>query len=146
MDFRIWKEKKSWILILATCATGTAAQEDVEPGVAISRAPHKAEIALECRFDLECYEGEACLATEFNFALKGLAGGLGPDAMAALVKMESLAGSVELLGTRSGDITVLSGGGIEARHMLTLDGQSVRYTLHYSDGPLVISYLGLCTE
>ena len=140
----IFEEKKIWALVFCVTGGALAAQEAVEPGVAIARAPHKAEIALTCRFDLECYEGEACAATEYGFDLNGLAGGLGTEAMAALVVMASVAGNVELLGTRSGDVTVLSGGGIDARHMLTLDGSAVRYTLHYAEGPLVISYLGIC--
>ena len=132
------------VLALLCGSQGVLAQEAHEPGVAIARAPHQAEIALLCRFDLECYEGEACAASTFEMRLEGLAGGLGPDAMAALVTMESLSESVQLLGTRSGDVTVLTGGGIDARHMLTLNKGEVRYTLHYSAGPLVISYIGEC--
>lgn len=125
--------------------TGPAwAQGAFEAGPGIDKAPHQKEINLTCRFSLECFEGEACAETDYSFELNGLAGGLAPDAMAALVKMESIGGSEDMLGTVSGKVMTLTGGGIEARHMLTLQGAAARYTLHYSDGPMVISYIGVC--
>lgn len=123
---------------------GPLVAQSFEAGPGIDKAPHQEKIALSCQFRLECFEGEACAQTDYAFELNGLAGGLGPDAMAVLVTLESVGGNVELLGTGSGEVMVLSGGGIEARHMLTLQGAAIRYTLHYSEGPMVISYLGAC--
>ena len=137
------------IFCLIALGSGAAAQSFSSQGPQgtlgpLDEAPVQRPIAMTCQFDLECYEGEACQETTFEFELKGLAGGLTPDALAAVVDMESDLGNEKLLGTVAGDVTLLSGGAVQARHMLSMSGQAARYTLHFSDGPVVISYLGAC--
>ena len=60
-------------------------------------------------------------------------------------KSVSDAETVDMTGTKQVKALSLTGGGFDARHLLSIaaDGAS-RYTVHYADGPIVISYLGTC--
>ena len=104
MDLRIWALKP--VFALALLSGPLVAQSDFVAGPGIEKAPYKRDVLLTCSFSLECFEGEACGSTEYTFDLNGLAGGLGPDAMAVLVTMESVGGNIELLGTASDEIMV----------------------------------------
>lgn len=107
-------------------------------------APFKDELGLVCVFETECFEAEGCSEGAFSARLNGQAGGLTPEALAVVSQFSSDAGDVELLGTQAGPVLSLSGGGIAARHFLTVSDGAARYTVHYSAGPMVISYLGRC--
>ena len=111
----------------------------------IENAPVQMEIALSCTFETECFESESCAASTYMFELNGRAGGLTDTEMVVQTELVSEIGDTRLIGARSGEAMSLAGGTFEARHLLTLaaDG-AARYTLHYAEGPMVISYLGEC--
>ena len=134
------------LLSLLVCAAPALGQSSFSPreDTGLSDAPFQKDIALQCAFVTECFEGDGCSDTAFDAQLTGKSGGLAADAMVALVKMSSVSGDVELLGTASNDRISLTGGPLEARHMVTLSGQNARYTVHYVDGPMAITYLGTC--
>jgi len=134
--------------LCALCALPVVADENdaAEDGsYTLQNAPVKREIALQCAFENECFEAESCADTTLTFELKGRAGGLTATDMAVEVAMVSEIGDATLIGVRSGRAMSLSGGAFDARHLLTIaqDG-AARYTLHYADGPMVITYLGAC--
>ncbi|SPF81292.1 hypothetical protein [Pseudoprimorskyibacter insulae] len=140
--------------IVALSLTGSAvmAQEDDHSGEGEARqltlddAPVQSEVMMICRFGTECYEAEACAASGFEADLIGLSGGMSADALVVQAMFRSDAGNVELIGLRAPEAMSLSGGQLEARHLLTVaNSGAARYTMHYADGPMVISYLGTCT-
>ena len=107
--------------------------------------PFQQTIAIGCRFVWECVENEPCTETEFSPDVTGTAGGASADALAVQSQMVSDAETVTLTGTKQDKALSLTGGGFDARHLLSIaaDGAS-RYTVHYADGPIAISYLGTC--
>ena len=131
-------------------ASPLAAQNTVQsPNSAdftIRTAPVQIELNLQCVFASECFETESCSDTTFTFDLNGAAGGLAESDMVVQTQLTSEIGDAELLGVRSGKALSLAGGSFEAGHLLTIaeDG-SARYTLHYADGPMTISYIGECS-
>ena len=139
-------------MILALAVAGSAYAQSFSskgPGgldgmSSLEEAPFREEIALQCMFETECFEAEGCATGAFGARLEGQAGGLTPEALAVVSKFSSDAGDVELLGTRAGDILSLSGGTLSARHFLTISGSETRYTVHFSQGPIMVSYLGVC--
>ncbi|MGH1577137.1 hypothetical protein [Planktotalea sp.] len=138
----------SALLALALVPLGLAAQQEtfVQPEkLTIETAPVSQSFTFECRFTTECYEAEPCADTEFTPSLEARAGGLTEDDTVVEAKLVSDAGDAVLLGVRSGGTLSLSGGTFEARQLLTIakDG-AARYSLHYADGPMAISYLGVC--
>ncbi|MFU1606653.1 hypothetical protein ACM25O_09365 [Sulfitobacter pontiacus] len=107
--------------------------------------PFQQTIAIACRFTWECVENEPCTETEFTPDITGNAGGASADALTVQSQMVSDAETVDMTGTKQVKALSLTGGGFDARHLLSIaaDGAS-RYTVHYADGPIVISYLGTC--
>jgi len=145
-----------WILPLALLATTAPAlaQDSVAtttataPTAAATTAPaepFQQTIAIACRFTWECVENEPCTETEFTPDITGTAGGASADALTVQSQMVSDAETVDMTGTKQVKALSLTGGGFDARHLLSIatDGAS-RYTVHYADGPIVISYLGTC--
>lgn len=132
------------------CAVPAFAQNTAQvpnsADLTISTAPVQVEIVLHCAFQSECFEAETCSDTTFSFDLNGRAGGLAESDMVVQTELTSEIGDTDLLGVRTGSALSLSGGSFEARHLLTIaeDG-AARYTLHYADGPMTISYLGDCS-
>jgi|TARA_R110002012_G_scaffold50466_4_gene130507 hypothetical protein len=111
----------------------------------LETAPFRQEIAIACDFKTECVEDEPCTETEFTPQITGIAGGLTPDDLVVQSTMVTDAETVELLGVKSGMALSLSGGTFAARHLLSItETGAARYTVHYADGPFVISYLGTC--
>ena len=52
---------------------------------------------------------------------------------------------LSLVGAKDGGRLSLSGGDFDARHLLTIsEAGDVRYTVHYAEGPMMVSYLGRC--
>lgn len=123
---------------------GDAAHE-TEDRLTIDTAPAQAQLNLVCRFAVECYEDEVCAETSFGAALTGDAGGMDAMSMVVQAELKSDAATVELLGVRDAGAISLSGGPFEARHLLSVaaDG-AARYSVHYLEGPVVVSYLGRC--
>ena len=119
---------------------------DQDPnGIALDDAPFKQTIAIACDFKTECVEDEPCTETEFKPTIEGIAGGLSAQELVVQSQMVTDAETVELLGVKSGAGYSLSGGSFSDRHLLTIaEGGATRYTVHYADGPFVISYLGTC--
>jgi hypothetical protein len=112
----------------------------------LDSAPAQLSFTLQCTFEKECLEDEVCNDTTFAPVLKARAGGLTETDMVVEAELVSEAGDATLLGVRSNGAMSLSGGTFEARHLLTIAANgTARYTLHLSDGPMVISYLGSCT-
>lgn len=146
-DMGIFKEKKPLIVVFsALLAAPVFAGEAAGDRIGLSDAPVQVDLALRCRFEAECFETESCAMTTFAPALDGMAGGVdAASVMVAKVVMSSDAGDVDLLGVRDGAALWLSGGDADARHMVTIgaDG-AARYTVHYSQGPMMISYAGQC--
>ncbi|MFD1344257.1 hypothetical protein [Litorisediminicola beolgyonensis] len=160
---RIWKKKKPqdqrvWLAlaVLAMAApvdaaehasdSGTSEEAQVEddPGMRLEDAPVQRRIALLCRFGTECYEAETCQSTDFELTVEGRAGGSDETALMAGATLGSVAGDVEALGAFAEGVLSLTGGDLDGRHLLTVTGDAARYSVHYSDGPMVISYLGAC--
>ena len=110
----------------------------------INEMPVQRAINLFCRFETECVEDEACAASAFEVALTGRAGGLEEAQMAAAVTVSTLSSTDESLGAFDNGVLSIAGGSIDARFLLTVTGDGARYTQHYGDGPMVISYLGAC--
>lgn len=117
-----------------------------EGGFTIETAPVKSDVALSCQFQTECFDTELCAETAFAFDLTGRSGGLDTEMMVVGATLSSESGDIELLGVTQAGATSLSGGEFSARHLLTIakNGQA-RYSVHYVDGPMMISYSGICS-
>jgi hypothetical protein len=124
-----------------------AAVADITPDEAttLETAPYRQDILRTCEFVTECVENEPCTETEFTPEITGIGGGLTADDLGVQAQMVTDAETVELLGVTSGKSMSLAGGTFAARHMITItENGATRYTVHYADGPFVISYLGTC--
>ena len=132
------------VITLTVCSPAFANNED--GSYTLQNAPVQSEIAMLCAFENKCLDAEACNNTTFSLELKGLAGGLNDVDVVVQAELISEIGDTILPGARSGEAMSLSGGTFDARHLLTIanDGYA-RYTMHYSDGPIAISYLGACS-
>ncbi|QGX98571.1 hypothetical protein EI983_09890 [Roseovarius faecimaris] len=97
----------------------------------ISAAPAQ---AFNCLFDTECYEAEGCAASNFDIDVstedKTLSAAFGDLTILAIKRSESL---VTLFAT---------GGGAE--YMLSATPEAARLSVQMNQGPLVLSYLGIC--
>lgn len=136
-----------WIVpaLLAGLTPVWATETTPEEGFALGEAPFKQSVAIVCDFTTECVEDETCTETEFTPEITGAAGGMSADELVVEAQMITDAETVELLGLKAGTTLSLSGGSFAARHLLTItDGGATRYTVHYAEGPFVISYLGIC--
>ena len=133
-------------LILSTAVPPAMAQERPVFGSRNPNAPPvQQEFAMMCEFKSECYETESCSETQYSIDLEGETSGLETDAMIASIQLSSDIGTEDLVGVVQDETTSLSGGTFAARHFLTIaPNGAARYTVHYADGPLMISYLGEC--
>ena len=132
---------------LAQEKTSNAATADNTPAetLTIETAPYRQDILRRCEFVTECVENEPCTETEFTPEITGIGGGLSADDLVVQGEMITDAETIELLGVTSGKSMSLAGGTFAARHMITItENGATRYTVHYADGPFVISYLGTC--
>ncbi|MEO0936627.1 MAG: hypothetical protein AAFY38_00565 [Pseudomonadota bacterium] len=102
----------------------------------------QSEIAKACAFMQECFEAEGCTETDYTPALTWQ---VGADELLVEAQFDSPSETITLIGVASDGALSLAGGSFAARHLLTVaaDG-AARYTVHYADGPMVISYLGVC--
>lgn len=102
-------------------------------------------LLLNCSFTTECYETEGCQDTLFAATLVGEATGPEPISQLAEVEMRGDAEDVQLLGHMSNGALGLVGGAGLGRHMLTVSAEgTARYTVHFADGPRMVSYTGQC--
>ncbi|MEP2474646.1 MAG: hypothetical protein ABJH45_24275 [Paracoccaceae bacterium] len=133
-------------LILSTAVAPVMAQERPVFGSRNPNAPPvQQEFAMMCEFTSECYETESCGETQYSIDLEGETSGLETNAMVASVQLSSDIGTEDLVGVVQDETTSLSGGTFSARHFLTIaPNGAARYTVHYAEGPLMISYLGEC--
>ncbi|MEO0390901.1 MAG: hypothetical protein AAF218_08160 [Pseudomonadota bacterium] len=124
---------------LCLCAGAALAQ------VALDDAPVREELLMNCNFVTECFEDEACTDVEYEPQLTGQTGGASDQDMVVEADFESPAGTEKMLGVMLSGALSLSGGSFAARHLLTVNADgAARYSVHYADGPMVISYLGTC--
>lgn len=131
-------------IALTVCSPAFANNED--GSYTLQNAPVQPEIAMLCAFENKCLDAEACNNTTFSLELKGRAGGLNDVDVVVQAELISEIGDTILPGARSGEAMSLSGGIFDARHLLTIENDGyARYTMHYSDGPIAISYLGACS-
>ncbi len=146
-----WLFPAVWVV----CAAPVLAQDtdtDAPPvqdipvdSLTLDNAPFRQDIKIACNFITECVEDEPCTDVEFTPDITGNAGGLTSDDLVVQSEMVTDAETIELLGVKSGKSYSLSGGTFAARHLLSItDNGATRYTVHYAEGPFVISYLGTC--
>ncbi|MFZ5961745.1 hypothetical protein ACOXXX_02240 [Thalassococcus sp. BH17M4-6] len=120
-------------------------QQQGQGQLTIDTAPAQVLIDRTCTFSTECYEAESCTDTGFDITLQGDAGGMDMQSMVLRTRLISDAGTVEMLGVQDSGAMSLSGGTFEARHLLTVNAEgAARYSVHYIDGPMVVTYLGTC--
>jgi hypothetical protein len=140
------------LLVFAAPALAQGVETDAPPApdipvdsLTLDNAPFRQDIKISCNFITECVEDEPCTEVEFTPEITGNAGGLTPDDLVVQSEMVTDAETIELLGVKSGKSYSLSGGTFAARHLLSItNGGATRYTVHYAEGPFVISYLGTC--
>ncbi len=139
-------------LVAFTPALGQDTHSDgdhaADPGMEVltpDTAPFRQQIKLTCTFTTECVEAEPCTETKFAPQITGVAGGLTPEELMVQTQMITDAETIDLLGVKSGMALSLAGGTFAARHLVSIaKDEAARYTVHYADGPFVISYLGTC--
>ncbi|MBP0482054.1 hypothetical protein [Sagittula salina] len=125
-------------------ADGEHVGEDAQM-LTVTTAPVQADISLGCQFDRECLEDEACSDSGFPAMLDAHAGGLDPEVLMVEANLVAEDGTTFLVGARDHGRLSLSGGDFEARHLLTVSAEGdARYTVHYAEGPMMVSYLGRC--
>lgn len=115
-------------------ATLWAVMATALPGLASAQA-----VEVECLFTQECFEAEAC--DEASFSVR-LGKGTVPGEVVMRTPAETIAGTVRGNDTSS---LVWSARTPSSEQLLSwgADG-TARYTLHLTDGPAVVSYLGQC--
>lgn len=93
----------------------------------------------------ECYDTDGCADTTYGIKLEDRAGGLTADDMVLAATLTDNSETIEMLGTLSSSATLLSDVGANGRRILTIlpDGQA-RFTVHFIDGPVSITYAGIC--
>ncbi len=98
-----------------------------------------AALDLLCQFETECFEAEACDEAAFELAVAAgeapdtaRLGSIADDTLGALSTAES--GAQTVVARTASSLQILTIGA---------DG-TARYTLHLTDGPAMVSYLGQC--
>ncbi len=93
-------------------------------------------LALQCTFTTECFETDSCQDTEFSVSLDfpnhTFSTDFGDLDVVAISKTPSL-------------LTVFANGE-GANYMLTVAEADARFATHMTDGPMMVSYQGTCTE
>ena len=109
--------------------------------LALIAAEPAAALDTACHFTTECLEAEPCAEADFELEITS------GDRDGAVVLSQDM-------GTAEGEMTLAENGAalIAARSPVNLqivtvgaDGES-RYSLHFADGPLTVSYLGTCGD
>lgn len=129
------------VFAVLAIAFGTALVADTAD---IASAPVQAEVALNCTFTTECFDLEGCSDTNFAVSLMGRAGGVTTDDMIVAAELTTDAETYAMIGTHAGEVYSLTGPSDYGHGMLTVSGADARFTVHYTDGPLSISYGGVC--
>jgi len=108
--------------------------------------PHNVDVNLACRFTIECFDTEGCSDTQFDTSLTGHAGGKTPENMIAIAEFVTDAETLPMVGARDNGALQLAHRTEAAHHMITVATTGdTRYSVHLSDGPMMISYAGICT-
>lgn len=95
-----------------------------------------AAAAIECSFTTECFEAEACAATQFDATL---------DQGAQTAQFVTPSETILMSQGGSETVRVYVGVTGSAFHILTRGANGIaRYTTHIFEGPLAVSYLGEC--
>lgn len=89
-----------------------------------------------CNFNQECYEAEACAESDFTVEVRN-----GED------KFVTDFGTFPILAKRENDqiltVFVHTEGAV---YLLSAGPRAARLTVHITDGPQTLSYLGLCEK
>lgn len=100
--------------------------------------PAFAQSRSDCRFVNECFEGEACDATDFELSVTS--DPENPQGLLVITDSETLKGS----GLRTGQTARVVFFGDSGMHVISVQSDAqARYTVHL-EGPLVITYQGTC--
>ncbi|WP_424970132.1 hypothetical protein [Dinoroseobacter sp. S76] len=95
-----------------------------------------------CRFETECFEGEACAPSSFEMRLSL------PETQATVTSRlvaETDAGSFPGYALRGGpERRQFFFDAESAGYMLTLNGAEARLAVHIDEGPLMVNYIGTC--
>ena len=93
-----------------------------------------------CQLTLECFERERCVSVEHELEVTEGA----TDSQAQLTSEAGEAeGEVRSLADGATVIVALGPTGMQ---LLTVTEDMARFTLHLSEGPYAVSYLGVCEE
>ncbi|MGS4945646.1 hypothetical protein ACVDG3_09215 [Meridianimarinicoccus sp. RP-17] len=100
-----------------------------------------AAIDAACHFTTECFENEPCDEADFVLRIRP-----GPEEMS--VRLGGPADEVtgELGVAQSGATLVLARGPSSVQILTIGPDESARYTLHLTDGPAMVSYIGTCED
>ncbi len=127
--------------ILCACSVMQMAEADT---TAIANAPVQVEVSLTCTFTTECFDFDACTETALTVDLSGLGGGLEPDELILAADITTDAETFAMLGTQNADQISLTGESDYGHGLFTLSAGAARWTVHYADGPMSITYGGTC--
>ncbi|WP_375173046.1 hypothetical protein [Pseudooceanicola sp.] len=105
--------------------------------VVLSALPGLAQASdYSCNFKTECYESEACAESNFTVAVRG-----GED------KFVTDFGTFPILAKRDTEsiltVFVRTDGAV---YLLSAGPRAARLTVHITDGPQSLTYLGLCEK
>ena len=94
------------------------------------------ETPLQCRFEQECFEAEACTAADFALDIEEHA----TEGVTATTDFGPLQGSI-IKRDETARHLVLEGPG--AMYFLSIGESGARLSVHM-EGPILVSYLGAC--
>jgi hypothetical protein len=109
--------------------------------LAASVALPAAAIEAACHLTTECFEDEPCDEADFVLRIR-------PGAENMSVRLGSPADEVMgQLGVAQSGATIILARGPSSLQILTIGpGDTARYTLHLTDGPAMVSYIGTCED
>ena len=99
----------------------------------------RAAYAVECSFTTECFDAEECTETDYSLVIGHDDYGIPIlETISETLRVTAIAGD----GENHSTVTATGEGAI---HLLTrATGGDARYTVHLTEGPMTISYLGTC--
>lgn len=126
------------------CALIVLTGASVAQALDITDAPVQRDIALTCSFTTECMDTEGCSGTDYAVTVEGRAGGPSDTNLVVSASMISVAATVEMTGTISGEILQLNAFDAAMPQLLISTPDGARLTAHITSVPLAIIYAGTC--